>query len=272
MAMRGSILGIGTDISGSIRIPSICCGNVGFKPSAHRVPWGGNTIPGRRGGFGIYPCAGPLCHSVRDAEYFMRNILKFDTWTLDEDVISAPWRHLPPTQLNELEVKTFGVLLEDPKYPLHPAVLRNLRLALGKLSAAGHKLLPLANELPKDVISASALTALTVLAMDPEKTALGYCARAGEPLIPSIASTQLPELTKIKPNINGVFHLNTEISNAKAMFRQVIVDKNLDAILMPAYQATAVTHDTYGPPVYTILANLLDASSPPFRRVRPKEF
>jgi Asp-tRNA(Asn)/Glu-tRNA(Gln) amidotransferase A subunit family amidase len=49
VAMRGSLLGVGTDIAGSVRIPSICCGTVGFKPSVDRIPYGGQTSAGRAG-------------------------------------------------------------------------------------------------------------------------------------------------------------------------------------------------------------------------------
>lgn len=39
--MRGSIIGIGTDIGGSIRIPASCNGLYGIKPSHGRVPYAG---------------------------------------------------------------------------------------------------------------------------------------------------------------------------------------------------------------------------------------
>ncbi|KAK6826950.1 hypothetical protein RU639_004614 [Aspergillus parasiticus] len=38
VALYGSPLGVGTDVGGSIRIPSLCCGTYGFKPTASRVP------------------------------------------------------------------------------------------------------------------------------------------------------------------------------------------------------------------------------------------
>ncbi|TIC89846.1 Acetamidase [Colletotrichum higginsianum] len=37
ISFRGSVLGIGTDIAGSIRIPSLCCGIYGFKPTADQL-------------------------------------------------------------------------------------------------------------------------------------------------------------------------------------------------------------------------------------------
>ncbi len=80
----------------------------------------------------------------------MRNVLDYDAWTLDEGVIAAPWRSLKPNICNGAAKDTFdekvlrlGVIVEDPRYPLHPLVLRNFKAALAKLEVAGHTLIPL---------------------------------------------------------------------------------------------------------------------------------
>ena len=41
IALRGSILGVGTDVGGSIRIPAACNNLFGVKPSHGRVPYAG---------------------------------------------------------------------------------------------------------------------------------------------------------------------------------------------------------------------------------------
>jgi amidase len=41
IALKGSPLGVGSDIGGSIRIPSAYCGIYGMRPSYHRVPYAG---------------------------------------------------------------------------------------------------------------------------------------------------------------------------------------------------------------------------------------
>ncbi len=46
MALGGSILGIGTDVGGSLRTPASFCGVVGIKPTTARVYVGGR----RQGG------------------------------------------------------------------------------------------------------------------------------------------------------------------------------------------------------------------------------
>lgn len=72
--------------------------------------------------------------------------------------------------------------------------------------------------------------------------------------------SSVPELARIKPNINGFFHLNAEVNRIQAKFRKVLVEKSLDAILMPPYRATAVPYDAFVVPTYEVLANLLDVS------------
>jgi amidase len=251
--MRGSLLGVGNDNCGGLRLPALCCGLVGFKPSSRRIPSSGQKLAGRWGNFGIISSAGTISHSVRDARYFMQNILQFDCWSVDEDVLSVPWR-----ATFESVPKRFGVIFEDPEYPLHPYVFRNLQDALMRITAAGHQVIPMDNILPHDIISTTAFTAMTVLNMDPEKTPLGFVARGGEPLVPSISAATMPGLANMKPNINGVFNLNNDISRIRSIFREAIVQNNLDAIIMPGYQATAVAHDLMEVPAYAVLANLLD--------------
>jgi amidase len=50
IALKGSPLGVGSDIGGSIRIPSAYCGIYGMRPSYHRVPYAGamNSMVRRR--------------------------------------------------------------------------------------------------------------------------------------------------------------------------------------------------------------------------------
>jgi len=69
IAMRGSLLGIGTDIGGSIRVPAAFCGLYGLKPSVARLPHGG--LSGAHGGMeNIIGCVGPLATSLEDMRLF----------------------------------------------------------------------------------------------------------------------------------------------------------------------------------------------------------
>ncbi|KAJ5850972.1 hypothetical protein N7455_010828 [Penicillium solitum] len=122
VAMRGSILGIGTDIAGSIRIPSLCCGTCWSRAICR-------THERSQSMSGIAPVAGPICHSVRDAEMLLRVVFNAKSDDMDDMTLGFPWMQ-PVKAPNQL---TIGVLPEDPQTPLHPNMQRTLGSAIEKL-------------------------------------------------------------------------------------------------------------------------------------------
>ncbi|KAJ5924995.1 Amidase [Penicillium verhagenii] len=237
IAMRGSVLGIGTDIAGSIRIPAICNGTFALKPSADRIPIGGQTGSGRDGVAGIKACAGPLATSVRDLELLMRVVTNEDPWQVDSTAIFSPWRIVTPKSTLRL-----GLIQEDPNFPLHPPILRTLTQATERIRQAGHEIIPLSTPSIRDAC------------------ALAF--QAGEPTIPALSSTDLPH--EYMPyeyaplTLDGLYDLIQQRNNLKDQFRALITQTNIDAIIMPGYQGTAQIHDLYGFPLYTVLMNVLD--------------
>ncbi|KAI7545541.1 amidase, partial [Hortaea werneckii] len=98
IAMRGSPLGIGTDVGGSIRIPAMCNGLVGVKPSHGRVPYAGQeagSLPGSSK-LGIEATAGPIARTVRDCELLLRVVGNASPWLFDPDVLPHPWTQQLP--------------------------------------------------------------------------------------------------------------------------------------------------------------------------------
>jgi amidase len=63
VGLRGSCLGIGTDIGGSIRSPAANNGVYGFRPTSYRLPTGGFTAT-MLGQEHIVPVVGPLSTSL----------------------------------------------------------------------------------------------------------------------------------------------------------------------------------------------------------------
>ncbi|TAQ89074.1 hypothetical protein B7494_g2587 [Chlorociboria aeruginascens] len=93
IAMRGSILGVGTDIGGSIRVPAMCNGLYGIKPSNQRVPYVGQedgTIPGTSS-LSLIASAGPIATSIRDCELFLRTVSSTRPWERDPNVAYGFW-------------------------------------------------------------------------------------------------------------------------------------------------------------------------------------
>lgn len=239
--MRGSILGVGTDIAGSIRIPALCCGTYGFKPSANRVPYSGQAEPVRDGMPGVIPAAGPLCTSPRDMAFFMENVLSKAPWALDSKALFMPWRAVESKK--KLRI---GILPSDPHFPLTPPVARAMAVAAKKLSESGHALVEFA-DVPN--IKESTDLCAEFFFLDNTNVAFQHIQASGEPVIPSIPTVTFAH--KDSYDLDDIFRLNSQRDAFEENWRKVFVQHKLDVIVAPAAETTAVPHDTYGVPPYS---------------------
>jgi len=151
VAMRGSVLGMGSDIAGSIRIPSHCCGTYGFKPSSSIVPYAGQTNVAADGLPGILPVAGPLATSMRSCNYFMETVMKSQPWKVDVDCLHLPWQGLQAPKGKALRI---GIIEDDGITTPTPPVRRSLRQAKEKLAQAGVELIDITlPDLKQDIVT-----------------------------------------------------------------------------------------------------------------------
>lgn len=128
IALRGSILGVGTDIGGSIRVPAVCNGIYGFRPSVGLIPHGGVRDVTTPGTDGIRSTAGPMATSLRDCSLLLKTILQADTWKYDSTSISVPWTdHQPVRKLR------IGVAQNEGVFTPTPPVRRALNQAVDLL-------------------------------------------------------------------------------------------------------------------------------------------
>jgi amidase len=65
--------GLGSDLSGSIRVPAHFCGIVGLKPTTGRVPMDGHT-PSAHGLLSLGACIGPMARTVADLDLIFKVI------------------------------------------------------------------------------------------------------------------------------------------------------------------------------------------------------
>ena len=70
--------GIGSDLAGSIRIPSHFCGIAGLKPTVGRVP-GGGQFPPSTGPYSLGAVIGPMARSVSDLHLLFNALAGIET-------------------------------------------------------------------------------------------------------------------------------------------------------------------------------------------------
>lgn len=142
IAMRGSILGVGTDIAGSIRIPALCNGIVGFKPTTRRVPYGGQVSPANPGIPGFGPAAGPMATSVRACRLFLESVIAAKPWDLDASCDRLLWSCSQGD--NVRRPQRIGIVADlSSTRAVWPPVRRALQDSVQRLMNAGAALIPL---------------------------------------------------------------------------------------------------------------------------------
>ncbi|ETN46021.1 uncharacterized protein HMPREF1541_00204 [Cyphellophora europaea CBS 101466] len=92
VAMKGVMVGFGTDIGGSIRIPAMVNGVYGFKPGQGRLPYGGQAQVGLDGvgRAGVQAVAGPIARSMADVDYVMKELVPRSS-LFGEDCVLGEW-------------------------------------------------------------------------------------------------------------------------------------------------------------------------------------
>ncbi|KAF7560568.1 hypothetical protein G7046_g3584 [Stylonectria norvegica] len=248
LALRGSILGIGTDIGGSIRVPSICNALYGLRPSVGLVPHGGVRDITTPGTDGVRSSAGPMATSIRDVALFLKTIMQTETWRYDSTVISVPW-----TDLEAKKKLRIGLVLDDGMYTPSPPIRRGLRKTADLLQKSDRvEIVPLT--LPNVATYYGDMAQYYMLLGN--ENYLELFARTGEPPIPSLTGCQL--LSIPGTDLPGFFNLNVRRQAAARDYLKVWLDNEIDAILMPPAAHTTVPHDTWSTVSYTCLWNYLD--------------
>jgi fatty acid amide hydrolase 2 len=126
-----SPIGIGSDIGGSIRIPSFCCGIFGHKPSRGLLPATGSWPPCDEGNRPLF-AHGPLARRAEDLMPLLRILAGPD----GVDPMAGEWRLGDPA---EIPLRDLPVLLIDESWPLVASddLLRARERAAAALAAAG---------------------------------------------------------------------------------------------------------------------------------------
>ena len=134
LAARGTPLGLGSDIGGSLRVPAHYCGIATIKPTARRLPLG-DSVAFDEWQQAIVPQSGPMARTVADVA------LGFRVMAMPTDDL-PPEPRVPPLPVRDpgtvrVAGLTVGVCEDDGGMRPSPAVRRAVREAADALADAG---------------------------------------------------------------------------------------------------------------------------------------
>ncbi|KAI0031973.1 amidase signature domain-containing protein [Vararia minispora EC-137] len=129
IAMHGSIIGIGTDIGASTRLPAAVNGIYGIRPSHGRLPYLGvrELIVGNTSAPFV---PGPLGAKLSNIQMMTEAILGRKPWIHDPRVAEMPWRVSEYEDIHERGKHgdlVFGILTFDGGVMPQPPILRALK-------------------------------------------------------------------------------------------------------------------------------------------------
>ncbi len=268
-ALKGSSVGLATDIGGSVRIPAAFCGIYSLKPTHNRLSYRNvaNTNPGQ---LNYASSVGVMATSIASIKLVMSSLLSTKPWLRDPDVVPLPWRSdiekqtlARATSEGKSTDKTplkLGILLDDGFMTPHPPITRGLRIIHKALVEAGHKVVDWDAPPHRD----AAQIHLHFLQSDGGYDIHKQLDLSGEPLI-----SPLREIFKLVPpfsaiKIQELSIQGRDICEAYSDYWNSMAaagGHDVDAFIMPVAPHAAVIPGRYLYTGYTEAINLLDYSA-----------
>lgn len=263
VGIRGGIIGVGTDIGGSIRVPSAFNFLYGLRPSHGRMPYGkmANSMEGQET---VHSVVGPITHSVEDMRLFIKSVLAQEPWKYDSKVVPMPWRQNEEDALKSKlssSKLTLGFYNCDGVVMPHPPILRGIETVVSTLKDAGHKVVswkPYKHDYAVDLIQG-------IYASDGGKDIHAVLSASGEPAIPNIDDLVNPDLPSA--DMTKLW----EVQLQKWQFQVAYLEEwrkmeeelgaEMDAFIAPITPTAAVRHNQFKYYGYASAINLLDFTS-----------
>ncbi|KAH8901510.1 Acetamidase [Thozetella sp. PMI_491] len=263
VGMRGGIIGVGTDIGGSIRVPSAFNFLYGIRPSHGRMPYGkmANSMEGQET---VHSVVGPIAHSAADLRLFLKSVLEQEPWKYDSKVIPLPWRQQDEDAAKakiESGKLNIGYYNFDGNVLPHPPILRGVDMVVEALKKKGHNLVPWTpyqHPFAVDLING-------IYSGDGNIDVTRDINASGEPSIPNIKDLLRPESKAI--GMNDLWDAHLKKWNYQMQYlekwreAEQELGADLDVIIGPISPTAAIRHDQFRYYGYASTINLLDFTS-----------
>jgi len=250
VAMKGSCMGVGSDIGGSIRCPSAHCGIYGMRPTSLTHPLAG-YLGYMHGQDGVEPSTGPMCASARDITTFIKAVIGTRPYLDDPSLI--PLSFTIPVDIGARPLRV-GIMMHDDVVMPHPPTLRALKAAKHKLEAAPG--IELVDYVPYKHDEGVGL-AHELYFQDGGKRVHEVLDSTGEPILP--LTEWVIESDKVKDHdAQGIWKLFHDRNAYRQRYSSHWNASNVDVLLCPAFPGVAARHDTSKYWGYTAIWNILD--------------
>ncbi|KMP02148.1 hypothetical protein CIRG_09971 [Coccidioides immitis RMSCC 2394] len=255
LALHGSVLGFGTDIGGSIRIPQNMVGLYGFKPSSSRLPYYGVPVS-TEGQEHIPSAVGPMARDLSTIIHISRLLAQSQPWKLDPRCAPLPWRDDMFLELQSRPM-VIGLIVDDGVVRVHPHIRRHLLRLADKLRALGHEIVEWDTEGHDECIAIMD----AYYTVDGGEDIKRDVAIAGEPYVPHVEAL----INRGKPiSVYDYWQLNRKKFAAQKRYLDKWKKttspsgKPVDILLAPTMPHTAVPHRCCRWVGYTKVWNFLD--------------
>ncbi|KAF1809461.1 general amidase-like protein [Eremomyces bilateralis CBS 781.70] len=257
VAMRGSAMGVGTDVGGSIRIPAMCNGLYGIKPSHQRIPFAnlqGSTAPGGSR-VAVAASAGPLTTTLRDCELFFDAISSQKPWEVDPEVIPATWPYQQPALSKRDAI--IGIVKRDGLIEPLPPIARLIDEVASRLRSQGITVVEM-DITP--LFSKCQSLANKLFGIDGNNYAFDLLESKGEPLSPWLATRLKRGKVRGLPEVTDL-HARRMALEAEFLkyWNDTTTGRQIDAFICPMAPHPVPLIDRFNGVSYTSSFVLLDA-------------
>lgn len=250
IALKGSCLGVGSDVGGSIRNPAANCGVYGLKPTAFRLPtdgWGYMMA----GADTVETVLGPLSTSLQGLKIFMQTIIDAEPWTEEPALIPMPWRSYSVPSSRPLRI---GVLWHGGIVRPHPPITRAMSSVVTKLKEHNIEVIDFAPHLHDEAWAILA----SLYYPDGGEEDSEDIASSGEPWRP-LSEWIIRENPCVKKlSVGELAYWSEEREAYRKEYALHWKEHGIDALLCPVGPGVAPKHNTAKYWSYTSQWNLLD--------------
>jgi len=254
IGMKGSVLGIGSDIGGSIRAPAAFCGIYGWKPTSNLLPMRDMLRGAMPAELNVLACTGPLGRSLRDMDLLTKIVVDTEPYLEDPKLIPTSWKGLQ-TPLPGRPLK-IGIIENDGFIEPQPPVKRAVAWLRKLLSDPKHKDLVEVKDFRQYKAADAFDKARRMFLPDGGAGVLAAIEASGEPVLP-LTRWFIPEGSKMK-NAVEVSELRFERDTFRIEYAASWNAQDVDVVIGPCHVGPATEHDTARFWTYTSLWNLVD--------------